>query len=138
MTGRAGYASFGAHVRLRDDTPPLTRVIEAERVASAADGRYDDDRGPVGPLGSEGFYDSVPCVVGPPIYGPMYARPYFGPVGAIAPGLRTPHGSRALDGSHALAPIFTAPRSATPASDIWRHRPGLSTGSGIYARRDSR
>ncbi len=144
MTGRAGYASFGAHVHLRDDTPPLTRVIEAERVALAADGRsdndarYDDGCGPVGPQGSEGFYDSTPYVVGPPMYGPMHAGPYFGPVGAIPPGLRTPRGSHRPHGFGMSAPVFTAPRSATPASDVWRHRPGLSTGSGIYARRDSR
>lgn len=127
MTSRAGFASFHPGVRLRDDTPSLTHVLEAERAQSAprpdATAPWASD-GPSGPLGTGGCPCATPYVIPPPIY----VSPYFGPIGGFSPGLRPP------SPTELPARVFTAPPSANPDADTWRHRPGLSTGSGIYAR----
>lgn len=126
MTGRAGFAAFGPRVRLRDDTPSVTSVIETER-AAAATRRSDaepDYAGASGPQGRDAGATLAPFTL-PPTY---YLGSYFGPVGFVPPGLR-PASDEAPP-----PPIFTAPPSSNPGADVWRHRPGLSTGSGIYAR----
>jgi hypothetical protein len=124
LAGRGGYASFGSRVRLRDDTPPLTPIIEAERAASLPPvyvlepmpgGSYGPE-GSVGPSDTYGGFGGI-----------GYVGPYLTPVGGLYPGLRPPPLERAPS-------PFAAPYHPAPDADVARHRPGLSTGSGIYGR----
>ena len=128
LTGRGGYASLGARVRLRDDTPPLTPIVEAERAASMAT-LYFVEPGPEGAYGPSGCRSPEGGAFGPyDAFGAVgFVGPYLAPGGALYPGLRPP--------PRADAPsAFAAPFHASPDADVSRHRPGLSTGSGIYRR----
>lgn len=141
--GRSGYASFGARVRLRDDTPPLTPLVEAEqaarREAMLADAYARAAmRGASGPQGDEGSVDRAPVLYAPlypaPGFVPVGAGyPYFvGPLGTLPPGLREPSSAVPVPGT------FADVGHTSPWSDAYTHRPGLSTGSGIYARPNAR
>lgn len=137
--GESGYASFGRAVRLRDDTPSLTALEEQTRAGDPAPSGVpawaETPAGPAGAAGVSSWYDpwagnSSWGVVAPgygygsPGYGtPGYGTPgYWTPGGAVAPGLREP------------SPVSTPYLRAFPNSDVTYHRPGLSTGTGIYGR----
>ncbi len=114
---------LGSRVRLRDDTPPLTPIVEAERLASLPPIYVIEPvpEGACGPQGLIGPYD--PYGFGG---GVGYASPYVAPIGGAFPGLRPPFDLKPSP--------FAAPYHAPLAADVSRHRPGLSTGSGIYGR----
>lgn len=121
LTGRGGYASLGAHVRLRDDTPPLTPIVEAERAASLPPVYFVPPmpEGSYGPVGASGPVD--------PYGGVGFVGPYLAPVGGVWPGVRLPH-------DPPPSGPFARGYHASPDADVSHHRPGLSTGSGIYGR----
>lgn len=132
LSGRRGLATFGSGVRLRDDTPMLTPLLEASRAADAPAPSY----GPQGATGepSSGIPWSDPYPVYVNGYGPGYGPPgytigggYYMPGGAVWPGLRPPPPPE-------VTSPYAAPFNAPPASDVSHHRPGLSTGTGIYGR----
>ena len=131
-------SSSGIKVRLRDDTPPLTLILEVDRDTSrrlAPTPTWTDTArgGAAGPEGNEGSIDRSPsaCAGSPGAGAYFYGGAFFGgawaPIGAVPPGLRAPT-------SDGRASAFAAPFHAAPGSDVAVHRPGLSTGSGIYAR----
>lgn len=134
LAGRRGYASFGSGVRLRDDTPMLTPLLEASRAAAEPAPSY-------GPRGAEGERPGGVTWADPyPTYGTGYGYgygygypgnpggvPYLAPGDAVWPGLRP------VPPQEVTSP-FAAPFQAPAGSDVSRHRPGLSTGTGVYGR----
>lgn len=124
MLAPSGWAHFSVPVRLRSETPSLTAIQAAERAAAEeAAARFAPAYGPRGEDGSPVpyAYDDAP---------PGYGAVYLVPGGAVPPGLRPPEPARPPSSP------FAGPYAsiATPASDVWDHRPGLSVGSGIYSR----
>jgi hypothetical protein len=117
--GGSGFASFGSRLSLRTDTPSLTDVEIARAAALAALREREESRGeayaesygPVGACGPLGAYGSTD------VYAPVVATgPYLAPGGAYGYP-REPH-----DAPH------------RPVADVECHRPGLSVGSGVFAR----
>ncbi len=130
-TPRDGWVSFGPRVRLRDDTPPLASVLPP------SDPPAWDTAGASGAAGTTGHDEAWSGSAGPyaadgtsgPAYGYGYT-PFYAPGGAVPPGLRVPSDDRATS-------PFSAPFQASfPGADVTAHRPGLSTGSGVYGRQD--
>jgi hypothetical protein len=145
--GESGYASFGRSVRLRTDTPSLTALEEQARGPEMVDPGVpawaETPAGPAGDSGVSSWYDPWATangwgVVAPGYgYGMGYGTPgyapgngvpgsgvpgYGAPGGAVPPGLREP------------SALTTPYHRAFPNSDVTYHRPGLSTGTGIYGR----
>jgi hypothetical protein len=125
--GQSGYASFGTSVRLRDDTPSLTAVEEEARrrepVYLEAPPWAEPAAGPGGDTGVSCWYDPWAGSNGWGVVGPAYGPPGgWVPGGAVPPGLREPN------------PVTAPYHRAFPNSDVTYHRPGLSTGSGVYGR----
>lgn len=126
---RAGFASFGRDVRLREDTPSLTALLDADRdLARRRDFEEEmlrrsrsADEGLAGPQGACGP-SCGPCGL------TIVGGPYVAPIGVAPWGVRFP--SDELPPRGAFADAFRA----APGSDVWSHRPGLSTGSGVFAR----
>jgi hypothetical protein len=124
---RDGWARLGPGVRLRDDTPSLSTVLPPEP-PPAPPTEY-------GPRGATGDVSQPwETTLYSPGYGSMYGQlpwaPFLLPGGALLPGLRPP--------SDVATGPFAQPFLTTfPASDVATHRPGLSTGSGIFGRQDN-
>jgi hypothetical protein len=116
---RDGWVRVGAGIRLREDAPPLLSVLPQPEIP-----RADGDFGPRGSSGDVSAWDeSAP----PTSCGAGYGT-YLLPGGAVPPGLREPHDAPSSN-------PFSAPNSsASREADVGSHRPGLSTGSGIYGR----
>ncbi|MFO0932585.1 MAG: hypothetical protein U1E39_07735 [Planctomycetota bacterium] len=129
-TPRDGWVRLGPNVRLRDDTPPLETVrppAEPVRTWGAAGPSTDaGTNGDYGPSGSAGPA-SVPGYDGSFGYG---YTPFLAPGGAVPPGLRLPSDERAT------SPFAEPFKASFPGGDVTAHRPGLSTGSGVYGRQD--
>ena len=131
---RRGYATWGSAVRLREDTPPY---FGPAQVATAEPrGAYDPgasgpvDVGETGPTGAWGPTSGGGNAFGP--WGPGgYAGGYLAPGGAVPGDLRPPPPPEPP-----RSPFAGPYRAAFPGSDVMDHRPGLSTGSGVYARPD--
>lgn len=125
-TPREGWVTLGPRVRLRDDTPPLDTVLPpapAPETSAATWGAAGDagTTGSAGPSSGLGAYDGG--------YGYGYTN-FLAPGGAVPPGLRPPSEDRAT------SPFAQPFKAAFPGADVTAHRPGLSTGSGIYGRQD--
>jgi hypothetical protein len=131
--GQSGYASFGSAVRLREGTPSLTALEEEARrrepVYVEVPPWAEAPAGPAGDPGVACWYDPWAATNGwgvvSPGYagGPVYGGPgYAAPGGAVPPGLRAPN------------PVTAPYHRAFPSGDVTYHRPGLSTGTGIYGR----
>ena len=120
-----GYARFGPGVSLRSDTPPLSQVLaEARARERALEPQYFyGPGGPGGPGGQSGetYVETTGAGCG------GYAGSYFYPGGAVPPGLRPP------DDAPPASP-FAHALQAQPGSDSYDHRPGLSTGNGVFGR----
>lgn len=118
--GGDGWARLPTGASLRGDTPALADVLPAP-APEAAPSR---DFGPGGEAGVTSG-GSVAWYPGPEptlLYGL-----YLTPGGAVPPGLRPP--------SDVVSPYAAPYRTTFPSSDVARHRPGLSTGSGPFGRR---
>jgi len=119
---RDGWVRLGPDVRLRDDTPPLADVRPADEPSPAS--------GDFGPRGSSGESSTYPDAGG---YGYGYGfgyTPFLAPGGAVPPDLRLPTDERPV------SPYAAPYRAAFPGADVTAHRPGLSTGSGVWGRQD--
>ncbi|MBL9087567.1 MAG: hypothetical protein JNM10_10525 [Planctomycetia bacterium] len=127
---RDGWVTLGPRVRLRDDTPPLDTVLPpapAPEASGTTWGAAGDAgaSGSAGPSTWPGAYDGG--------YGAGYGYGYttfLAPGGAVPPGLRPPSDERAT------SPFAQPFKTAFPGADVTAHRPGLSTGSGLYGRKD--
>lgn len=121
---RDGWARLPGSIRLNTEAPPLPpRESLTERGATADPGYGWADGaevGDAGPRGARGESDPYAYGYGAPVY--------VAPGGAVPPGLRTPTDERPT------SPYGTPYRSAFPSADVTEHRPGLSTGSGVYGR----
>ncbi len=120
---RSGWSSLSGRVRVRDDTPPLSDVLAAQRPPP----RMADDA--YGPRGEEGATWSNE---GPYPYPPpgTWVPGYFGPAGWIPPFLVPPPRDEPPG-------PFAAPYvRSSPSADVTQHRPGLSVGTGVYGRDD--
>lgn len=141
LDGRRGYASFASNARLRDDTPMLTPLLEEARAADAPAPSYGP-RGAVGEhAGGLTWADPYPLYpagigagggygypgLGYPGLGGDGSGAFVGPGGWVFPGLRP------VPPLEVTSP-FAAPFQAPAGSDVSRHRPGLSTGTGVHGR----
>lgn len=137
---RSGWVRLGPQVRLRDDTPPLDTVLppaEPVRTWGAAgpttDAGTNGDYGPsgsAGPASVSGYDGADGYGTGGYGAGGYGYTPYLAPGGAVPPGLRMPSDDRAT------SPFAEPFKAAFPGGDVTAHRPGLSTGSGVYGRQD--
>jgi len=121
---RDGWVRLGPDVRLRGDTPPLAEVQPPDAPAPAS--------GDFGPRGTSGASSSYADAGG---YGYGYGfgygyTPFLAPGGAVPPDLRVPTDARPV------SPYAAPYRAAFPGADVTAHRPGLSTGSGVWGRQD--
>lgn len=122
---RDGWARLPGSVRLNTESPPLSPgETDPERGGTTVPGE-GWEYGDAGPRGVRG--ESDPYAYGFGAYG-FGAPTYVAPGGAVPPGLRPPTDERPA------SPFGTPYRSAFPSADVTEHRPGLSTGSGVYGR----
>lgn len=121
---RAGWSSLSGRVRVKDDPTYLTDVLEAQK-PPPSQGGYEayGPRGEAGVTWAEGSPSWYP-------YGYWAPGFYPGPAGTIPPGLVPP------PAQGPVGPFAEPYVRAFPGSDVQQHRPGLSTGTGVYGRND--
>jgi hypothetical protein len=98
------------------DAPPAPTVVYVPVAVPAGEPCFA-----CGPAGDVGV-SSGPGVA-------VWTGPFAAPGGAVSAGLRSPHGLAAP-----FVPSATPYAGSFPTGDVLHHRPGLSVGSGVFAR----